>query len=412
MTKVRQVDEVRSSPEALRMARRWQLQFHGGATMRRAPALSSPLPSWVTATACHQQGNPHASRLRLLVVTQHLDASLNIGLLKAMQPCHEQVHSLVIDAAAVECLGRTGFEAMIAAYRPTHVLLYRYWGHPLASLVDCAHQYRLPVVGFLDDNLLDLGPQQGTGSHAYFSRDDIRKPLLELLHLPDVMVASTPSLASQLSTWRKHDTVIATRLSCSLDDADLASIPEPTQGIGRRVGYMASASHLADFAHVASGVAWAMQQRPELELELFGSIGLPEELHAFKSRVVIHGKTKTYRQFLQHLREMRWDVGLAPLLESRFNSAKTPIKWLEYTLSGIPMLTTHNRCYAAQANAGACVAVRAGRFGHALLELLDSPARRNELVQHSIQLARRECHAYDHSAQWQEILERCRHART
>lgn len=381
----------------------WLRQTHGGARFGGSTQPSRSAPTWQQVVACHQQGSIAARHARLLVVTQHLDASLHIGLLAALRPHHHEAHVIVIDDMRLRRMGVTMLENLAEYHGATHLVLYRYWGCHLIQLLDMARRRAMATVGFLDDNLFALPAEHNPSTRAHFSQPEIRRRLAQLVQHTDIMVASTKTLAKQLSKIRRSTPVVAPGLPCSIPIGAITP-HKATNARGKVVGYMASASHQQDFELIAPALAWLMQRRPDLTLELFGSIAMPQSLKIYSSQIKHHAKASNYSNFAFQMKQLRWDVGLAPLQNNRFNAGKTPIKWLEYMQAGVPMLTTPGPVYRCQLKADCCAVAPVWKFGSALAGLLDDAERRDHLVKNSLDLARSAYSDVQHGQQWMTLL--------
>ncbi|HXF94300.1 MAG TPA: glycosyltransferase [Nitrospiraceae bacterium] len=104
---------------------------------------------------------------------------------------------------------------------------------------------------------------------------------------------------------------------------------------------MASKSHGPDLDHILPAITSILRARPHVRFEVFGTLSLPPFLSTlFPRRVRSRPAVIDYTDFLRHLASTKWAVGLAPLLPTEFNTCKSAIKYLEYTLCGIPIVAS------------------------------------------------------------------------
>jgi len=107
-----------------------------------------------------------------------------------------------------------------------------------------------------------------------------------------------------------------------------------------RVGYLSgTTTHDDDWRHVEEAVIGVLEQRPDVELWLGGHLQPTETALARLDRRVRRLPFLPWHELPEILRDL--DVNLAPLEpESRFNDAKSAIKWLEAALVATPTIAS------------------------------------------------------------------------
>jgi hypothetical protein len=85
---------------------------------------------------------------------------------------------------------------------------------------------------------------------------------------------------------------------------------------------------------------------------------MPQPLHRFGERVGAHGPKNGYQNFLQALHDLRWDVGLAPLIDDSFNQCRSPIKFVEYTACNVVTIASDVGVYRPAMRPGCGLLVR------------------------------------------------------
>jgi glycosyltransferase involved in cell wall biosynthesis len=93
-------------------------------------------------------------------------------------------------------------------------------------------------------------------------------------------------------------------------------------------------------------VAKIMDKYPNVYFESMGAIG-NKDLKLFncfsesaKLRSDILPSTWTFKEYPKHLSTMKWDIGIAPLVDSAFTRCKSHIKFLEYSMYKIPTIAS------------------------------------------------------------------------
>jgi len=118
-----------------------------------------------------------------------------------------------------------------------------------------------------------------------------------------------------------------------------AALSRPRRSGPVRVGYLSGTdTHDHDWRHVEPAVEHLLESRDDTELWLVGLIHPSAALERFGSRVR-RMPFQEWRDLPGLLRDL--DVNLAPLQpESRFNDAKSAIKWLEAALTATPTVAS------------------------------------------------------------------------
>jgi GT2 family glycosyltransferase/glycosyltransferase involved in cell wall biosynthesis len=115
---------------------------------------------------------------------------------------------------------------------------------------------------------------------------------------------------------------------------------------GIRALYMGTISHKADLEMLEKPVR-RLKQEFAFELDVIGVASHPGPSPWFRCIPVPDGACGSYRSFAKWLQTAgTWDFGVAPLLESRFNLSKSPIKIYEYAFIGLPAVVSNVQAYS------------------------------------------------------------------
>jgi glycosyltransferase involved in cell wall biosynthesis len=156
----------------------------------------------------------------------------------------------------------------------------------------------------------------------------------------DAFIASTPLLARHAEAVvglpvERFDNGVGLRLAQQSDrEVRRPRAPGPV-----RIGYFSGTdTHDHDWAMVELAVVTVMQRHPGVELWLGGPVQLTPALNALGGRVRLI-PFRPWTKLPGLLRDV--DVNLSPLvLGSRFNEAKSAIKWLEAALVATPTVAS------------------------------------------------------------------------
>ncbi len=94
-------------------------------------------------------------------------------------------------------------------------------------------------------------------------------------------------------------------------------------------------------------LAKILDKYPNVYLELLGgimqgSLAYLTQDFSEKSKKkikVIYG-TPAFDKYPNLIMSQKWDIGIAPLIDDTFNRSKSHIKWMEYTMMGIPTIAS------------------------------------------------------------------------
>ncbi|WP_190275512.1 glycosyltransferase family protein [Allochromatium vinosum] len=200
------------------------------------------------------------------------------------------------------------------------VVLVRYVPAAWAGFIE-RHRSRLgELIFFMDDDLFDLNAARGTNWRyrlklarlATWRRDWLKAQGAALW-------VSTPYLRDKYADWQPQ--LIRP-----------APLPAPIVDEHVRVFYHGSASHEAEIRWLHPVIEAALQAEPRLSFEIIGTSRVNRLYRRLPRTTVVHPMSwPTYRAFIampgRH-------IGLAPLLDSPFNHARSCTKFFDITRAG------------------------------------------------------------------------------
>ncbi len=270
-------------------------------------------------------------------------------------------------------------EAEIEQVRPTAMVLSRF-GHVAASeaVFAAADAHGLPVVLHIDDDLFGLPVVVGIERYRSGRGPRRIQALGSSLRRADLVIAATEALAERLAPLAGHSRI-------GWLENGTGGQPQPRRrkphGAPVVIGYMGSASHGPDLELVLPALEALLQRRPDVRVELFGSIARLPAADRLPDAVVRHPAVAgDYAAFRRRLPELEWDIGLAPLQVSPYNLCKTATKWVEYAEAGAAVLASDIEVYQPMIAVGAAAAASPAQWGHRLLRLVEDAGVRRGLV--------------------------------
>lgn len=236
----------------------------------------------------------------------------------------------------------------------------------------------LPLVLDLDDALFTIGSDHPQAASLQSSVAVIDA----LLGAVDHLLVSTPELgracrrrAARRGRRLPGVTVIANGL-----DAPLWGGPDPGAGPGSpppaggrfRLLYMGSPTHDPDFALVLEALDALERTRPgRFELVMVGGLAAPVE-RDWLIRLDIPLDRRRYPAFVPWLRDQpACHLGLAPLVDNRFNRCKSDLKVLDYAALGLACLCSDLPPYAGLIRRRLAIPVAADGWRQALEQAID-----------------------------------------
>lgn len=236
-------------------------------------------------------------------------------------------------------------------------------------LADHTHRTGAKLLYDLDDDLLgipDIHPDAPT-------LQPFATAVRGMLTVADAVWVSTPDLADRLASIRSDAIVIENRL----DERIWCGGPGPTPFWDDpvRILCMGTSSHDRDFALIEPVLLRLKTEYGDrIAIDILG-MTVRSELSAELNRIgpSTHA-SRSYPGFVNWLTSMqpRWHIGLAPLLDTPFNRAKSPIKAMDYAAMGLTVLASDMPVYRgsiADGPAGQLVA-NDPRAWHAALDWL------------------------------------------
>ena len=261
----------------------------------------------------------------------------------------------------------------------------------LPALMRRVRRRRIRLVVDVDDDFFSEPARARLAAHEY--DPDRLRSIDELIRLADRVLVSTETLAHLVSPLAHEVAVVPNELDPALwvdgneagdgVRADAAPDAQASRAYARdeaeplRVLYMGTATHSEDLAllePVFDGLRTGAGRPVRLEV-----VGVTEGAADWFDRFPVPEGHAHYPDFVHWLRgsASRWVAGVAPLTANEFNASKSDLKFLEYSLLGLPTIASSGPSYDDTAAHGArVVSDDAGEWRAALAELMDDPERR------------------------------------
>jgi GT2 family glycosyltransferase/glycosyltransferase involved in cell wall biosynthesis len=260
-------------------------------------------------------------------------------------------------------------------YQADRIVTQRHAVAAAEALSEHARHTGAALVYDLDDDLLSVPPDHPEVSELAAKAASVER----MLRLADTVRTSTVRLADRIAPLARQIQIVPNALD---DRIWLAAKREPAGGYGPvRILCMGTATHDADFAVVLPALTELHEQfGAQIQVDLIGVVSAPE-LPEWLRRIgpPLHA-TRSYPGFVHWItRAGPWDIGLAPLADSRFNEAKSAIKLLDYAALGLATVASDVAAYRGLPNACALVANTTLAWYEAVSRLIRDAAARRRL---------------------------------
>jgi glycosyltransferase involved in cell wall biosynthesis len=230
------------------------------------------------------------------------------------------------------------------------VIIERLWVHQF-NTIELLQQLRslktrgIKIIYETDDDLLNVHTRVGDREWPTLDQKNI---IRLLAREADGIIVSTKNLAKTFSTLNDNIHIIEN----SLDETLFHRKFEATANKKIKFGYMGTFTHLEDLIFVSAAIKNALVKfESNVEFEIVG-IGDEHTIREIFGDIPVSikrvpDKDVTYDKFCYWMSEnLDWSFGIAPLLKSRFSDSKSDIKFLDYSLVGIPGIYSNVPAYA------------------------------------------------------------------
>jgi len=251
-----------------------------------------------------------------------------------------------------------GFPDKIMKFPDTVIFSRTYPIDPLMRLREFKKMGKR-VIYEVDDNLWDVNPE----NPSYAISEEKRRQYEHLMGECDAITTTTPFLAKILKKFNKNGFICPNAVN--RDSFNLKKDRPPKDRL--RIGYTGASSHWKDLSLIPD-VLLELQKKYDFDFVIQGMTGRPLECEIWGyERVLEYGLQPEKKDNLESaidwwhriqnlkffhvpfyppvmypslLNSLSIDIGLAPLLENRFNSSKSAVKFYEYATVGAATLAS------------------------------------------------------------------------
>jgi processive 1,2-diacylglycerol beta-glucosyltransferase len=236
------------------------------------------------------------------------------------------------------------------------------------------------LVYSIDDNLIDLEtiPLRARAVVYYLCR------------IADGILVSTEYLKERLHLFNPHIYVLPNTLDERLFTENLKQLPAgKTNNARKTIGFMGTFTHDADLMMVLQALRKTLRKQIDsVQFQLVGGFSSQTIIHSFQGLPLqVMGPNPidmAYPNFIPWMmKNLSWDVAIAPLENTMFNRCKSDIKFLDYSALGFPGIYSRVPAYEGTVRhleTGYLVENTPSAWAEALDELLSNNDLRTQLA--------------------------------
>lgn len=223
------------------------------------------------------------------------------------------------------------------------LIIERLWDHTCdwqrhLAMLQIIRAQGTKIIYEIDDDLLSANSEVGD---RYWPTTSQKMWLRQMIRFADGVIVSTSKLADRLAALNSHIEIVENALDEQLFEKSREINLKESGGV-IVFGYMGTLTHLDDLMSIIQPLRTVLARyRDRVRFEIVGVgdnavlkaafAGLPVTFLSVPPQAVL------YEEFTAWMQEnVRWDFGIAPLIDTPFTRSKSDIKFLDYGVQGIP----------------------------------------------------------------------------
>jgi glycosyltransferase involved in cell wall biosynthesis len=179
-----------------------------------------------------------------------------------------------------------------------------------------------------------------------------------------------------------------------------------------RLFWSGSNTHSVDWMVISDAIDRIFKERSDINLVIWGDIpkGIDEkygDLEHWQGRIEYAPGTSPSEYFMRLANHVVADIGLAPLKQDHFNEAKSNIKFIEYSLAGMPTIASNTGPFAYTISDkfdGILVPDSSDEWYDSIMMLVNSPEYRFKLASNARSLVSAEYDISTYKVAWKKAI--------
>lgn len=224
---------------------------------------------------------------------------------------------------------RSGDELEIETHEiPLFIRCVSPWSAGLANQLT---EIGRPYFYYLDDDLMSLDISTDLG--RYYRQPLILSAYRQIISGANLVITNSKTLAKRIVKLNDNVEVLPAFFDFELLPSRNGTSVEIDPSLPVKIGFASNISRLRDLKGIEGVLLETLTKYPNCEVDIVGL--LPVQL-AGHPRVQVFPHLTSYEDYIRFQLSRSWQIGLAPLRNTKQNSAKTNNKYREYGAMGIP----------------------------------------------------------------------------
>jgi len=191
----------------------------------------------------------------------------------------------------------------------------------------------IPIILDYDDAIMDV--EITNPVHEFYQEDEKRAAMLECIRLADVVTVSTQALRDNLLSYVPEARIVVIQNATDDYFFDLT----PSDHIrNKTIAIRGGSSHSEDWGLYKDAIIEIMEEHPDYTLSVLGYH--PEWLRAIPNNQLRLYQFESIANYFEKLMELKPEIAIAPLVDSKFNRCKSNVAFQEFTVAGATVIAT------------------------------------------------------------------------
>jgi glycosyltransferase involved in cell wall biosynthesis len=244
------------------------------------------------------------------------------------------------------------------------VILQRAVGTLFLDIIAECKRRDIVVIFESDDDLFHI--HKSNPSAPFWHRRSVQKVLYAQLQQVDHVITSTiplkAAIANEGHLAGSAITVCYNHLNPHMWGEEVTGVHVQPRYLNARIdehgtrpyrviGWQGSATHDLDFKQALPALTRIVTEHDDVIVRFFGNVPLTVQGHIPEAKFQ-WSRGVSFDHYPSQLAYMNFDIGIAPVTNTKFNQAKSNLKWLEYSSIGVPTVASKVFPYATSIEHG------------------------------------------------------------